>query len=138
MTIRIEQALNQKLNTYAIANSLAVKWDFYQDGIEPDLAGIHLRQNMLKAETVTVGMESTGSNDNNGIYQIMICGKVGEPSGLLKARVDSILAEFKRGQQITYSGATVIIEKAFEAPSLVSEAYQKVPVSIRYRAFLSN
>ena len=140
MTIRIEQALNQKLNNYVLAREfpIDVKWGFYQDNIEPSIIGLHLRQNMLKAETVTVGMEDTGSNDHNGIYQIMVCGEVGEPSRLLKEEIDNILTEFKRGQRITYSGATVIIEKAFEAPSLVSEAYQKVPVSIRYRAFLSN
>ena len=138
MTIRIEQALNQKLNTYATGKSIPVEWDFYNDGSEPSLTGIHFRQNLLPAEPAIVGMEDTGSNDHLGIYQVMVCGAAGEPSGLLKVEVDNVLAEFKRGQRITYGGIEVIIEKAFKAPPLYSEAYVKVPVSINYRAFIGN
>jgi len=110
MTIRIEQALNQKLNAYATGKSIPVEWDFYNDGTEPSLTGIHFRQNLLPAESDLVGMEITGSNDHKGIYQVMVCGASGEPSGALKAEIDSLLSEFKRGQYVPYSGIDVIIE----------------------------
>jgi len=138
MTIRIEQALNQKLNTYATASTIPVEWDFYNNGTEPNLTGIHFRQNLLPADTFVVGMENTGSNDHVGVYQIMICGTAGEPSGALKAEVDNVLTEFKRGQRLAYSGIEVIIENASKAPPLYSEAYVKVPVSINYRCFIGN
>ena len=138
MTIKIEQALNQKLNNYAISNSFTVKWDFYNDGIEPDIDGIHFRQNLLPAETLIVGMENTGSNDHTGVYQIMVCARAGEPSGELKVQVDYLLNAFRRGQVITYNSQDVIIESASISSPLYSEAYVKVPVSISYRAFVAN
>lgn len=138
MTIRIEQALNQKLNTYATGKTIPVEWDFYNDGTEPSLAGIHFRQNLLPAESVIVGMEDTGSNSHTGIYQVMVCAASGEPSGALKTEIDNVLTEFKRGQRVAYSGVEVIIENASKAPPLYSEAYVKVPVSINYRAFIGN
>lgn len=138
MTIRIEQALNQKLNTYATGKSIPVEWDFYNDGTEPSLTGIHFRQNLLPAESTVIGMEDTGSNDHAGIYQIMVCGASGEPSGALKAEIDNVLSEFKRGQRVAYSGVEVIIENISKAPPLYSGAYVKVPVSINYRCFIGN
>lgn len=138
MAIQIEQALNQKLNTYAIGKSIPVKWDFFSDGVEPDIDGLHFRQNLLPADVSVIGMEDSGLNDHDGIYQIMVCGKAGGPSGALKAEVDNVLTEFKRGQRITYSGVTVIIEGISNAQPLYSEAYVKVPVSINYRAFIAN
>ena len=138
MAIKIEQALNQKLNTYATGKSIPVEWDFYNDGTEPSIDGIHFRQNLLPAETSLVGMESTGSNNHTGVYQIMVCARAGEPSGALKTEIDNVLAEFKRGQRPIYSGQEVIIEGISTASPLYSEAYVKVPVSIAYRAFLSN
>lgn len=138
MAIQIEQALNQKLNTYAIGKSIPVEWDFYNDGTEPSLTGIHFRQNLLPADVSVTGMEDSGLNDHDGIYQIMICSQSGGPSGALKAEVDSVLTEFKRGQRVTYSGVTVIIEGISNAQPLYSEAYVKVPVSINYRAFIAN
>lgn len=138
MAIKIEQALNQKLNTYATGKSIPVKWDFYNDGTEPSIDGLHFRQNVFKTETVIVGMELTGSNSHKGIYQIMICGQTGEPSGVLKTEVDNVLAEFKRGQKVSYSGVSVVIENISDAQPLYSESYVKVPVSIKYRAFIGN
>ena len=139
MAIQIEQALNQKLNTYATGKGIPVEWDFYNDGTEPSLTGIHFRQNLLKAETVTVGIEDTGSNDHKGIYQIMICAQSGEPSGALKIEVDNVLSEFKRsGTALVFGGVSVVIESAFEAAPLYSEAYVKIPVSVNYRSFIGN
>ena len=138
MARQIEQALNQKLNTYATGKTIPVEWDFYNDGSEPSLTGIHFRQNLLPADVAVVGMENTGSNDHVGIYQIMVCGVAGAASGDLKAEIDSVLSEFKRGQRVAYSGIEVIIENASKAPPLYSEAYVKVPVSINYRCFIGN
>ena len=138
MAIQIEQALNQKLNTYAIGKSIPVEWDFYNDGTEPSLTVIHFRQNLLPADVSVIGMEDLGLNDHDGIYQIMVCGQAGGPSGALKAEVDNVLTEFKRGQRVVYSGVTVIIEGISNAQPLYSEAYVKVPVSINYRAFVAN
>lgn len=139
MAIQIEQALNQKLNAYAIGQSIPVEWDFYNDGTEPVLTGIHFRQNMLKAETDIVGMEDYGSNDHKGIYQIMVCAQSGKPSGPLKIEVDNVLSEFKRsGTALVFGGVRVIIESVFDSPPLYSEAYVKVPISVKYRAFISN
>ena len=105
MAIEIEQALNQKLNTYAAGKSIPVEWDFYNDGTEPSLTGIHFRQNLLPVDVDVIGMEDTGDNDHTGIYQIMVCGQSGKPSGPLKIEVDSVLSEFSRGQRITRSGS---------------------------------
>ena len=139
MAIQIEQALNQKLNAYATGKSIPVEWDFYNDGTEPSLTGIHFRQNMLKAETVTVGIEDTGSNDHKGVYQIMVCAQAGEPSGALKTEIDNVLTEFKRsGTALVFGAVSIVIESVVEAPPLYSEAYVKVPVSVNYRSFISN
>lgn len=138
MAIQIEQALNQKLNAYATGKSIPVEWDFYNDGAEPSLTGIHFRQNLLPADVVIIGMENTGSNDHTGIYQIMVCGQAGKPSGSLKTEVDLVLAEFSRGQLVTYDGVTVIIEGVNHAQPLYSEAYVKIPISVSYRAIISN
>ena len=137
MAIQIEQALNQKLNAYAVNKSIPVGWDFYNDGTEPSLTGIHFRQNLLPADVVIIGMENTGSNDHTGIYQIMVCGQAGKPSGALKTEVDNVLAEFSRGQLATYDGVTVIIEGVNHAQPLYSEAYVKIPVSVSYRAIIN-
>lgn len=138
MSIKIEQALNTKLVAYAAPLDIPVKWDFYNDGDEPSIDGIHFRQNQLKAASTIVGIEDTGSNDHSGIYQVMVCGKRGEPSGALKTEVDNVLAEFKRGQQLSYGGVNLVLENAYASDPLYSEAYVKVPVSINYRAFISN
>ena len=138
MAIQIEQALNQKLNAYAVGKSIPVEWDFYNGGTEPSLTGIHFRQNLLPVDVTVIGMEDTGLNDHSDIYQIMVCGAAGEPSGSLKTEADNVLTEFKRGQRIMFSGVTVIIEKAVKELPLYSEAYVKIPVSINCRAFVSN
>ena len=137
MAIQIEQALNQKLNAYAVNKSIPVGWDFYSNGTEPSLTGIHFRQNMFPADVAIVGMENTGSNSHQGIYQILVCGQAGKPSGSLKTEVDLVLAEFSRGQLATYDGVTVIIEGVNHALPLYSEAYVKIPVSVSYRAIIN-
>mgnify|MGYP000929295603 CR=1 FL=1 len=73
MAIQIEQALNQKLNAYAAGKSIPVEWEYYSNGKELKIDGIHFRQNLLPASTTTLGVENTGTNDHIGIYQIMIC-----------------------------------------------------------------
>ena len=62
MAIQIEQALNQKLNTYATGKTIPVEWDFYNDGTEPRYyTGIHFRQNLLPADVSVIGMEDSGT-----------------------------------------------------------------------------
>ena len=138
MAIQIEQALNLKLNAYAAGKSIPVEWEYYSDGTEQEIEGIHFRQSLLPASTTTLGIENTGSNDHTGIYQIMICGKNGDPSGPLKSERDSVLSEFKRGQRLTYGGVTTIIQSIQANASLRDGAYARIPVSITYRAFVSN
>lgn len=137
MAIQIEQALNQKLNAYAVGKSIPVGWDFYSKGSEPSLNGIHFRQNLLPAPVSVIGMENTGSNDHRGIYQIMVCAKAGKAGGAVKVEVDNVLSEFSRGQIVNYGGVRVVIESANIAQPLYSEAYVKIPVSISYRALIS-
>jgi len=138
MARQIEQALNQKLNTYAAGKAIPVEWNFYNDGTEPVISGLHFRQNLLPAETVVVGIENTGANQHQGVYQVMVCGKIGEPAGPLKDEVDAVLAEFKRGQTVSYGGVTTKIESIYESQPLYSEAYVKIPVTINYKSFIGN
>lgn len=138
MTIRIEQALNKKLNDFAESFNIFVEWDFYSKGVINPPAGIHLRQSIIPSETTIVGMENSGSNSHTGIYQILVCGGSGNPSIGLKERVEEILDLFSRGQLVEYNGVKVVIENTSKAAPIYSESYVKVPVSIRYRSFIGN
>jgi hypothetical protein len=116
---------------YTMPSSPAVEWEgkFF----EPNNA-IYLSQYLLAAETITVGMESGGSDVLAGIYQIVVNIPKDTNRNVWLIELERVKARFVRNTILTEAGTRIVISNVWSSPLMTDGAYSSVPISIRYRA----
>ena len=128
----IQAALETKLSAFATLNSYSVAWPNvkFEPASEPYLAAFN-----LPAETTTVGLENTSSNDYQGIYQIDVRCKKGKGGNESRTIVDAVLGEFSKGSTQTVNTTKVVIQQSWASGSFdIDDSWFVVPVSVKYRA----
>ena len=125
----LRAALDQHLSQMASAPPIA--WEnapFTQDG------QTYLVQNIMPAQTQTIGMEQGGSDLLAGVYQVAVYAPKGRGKGAALTEVERITSRFTRGLTVTFGDTVVSLQKVWTSPSISTETHYIIPVSIRYRA----
>jgi len=134
---RIEKALNAILKQLADEKGYSVRYQgFAVDGDEVALSTPHLQSFNLPAESQTVGIAYNSSVDMSGIFQINAYTQNGSGMAAMWQIVSDVMEKFERGASESIDGTTVLIEKSYTSPMVVSESWQFIPVSINYRAIV--
>lgn len=136
MYANIRAALDKLLYDYAATVPISVAW---QNMPFTPGSDAYLEAMLLPAETDIVGMESTGSNDYIGIYQINVVCPKGTGTAESRTLVDGVLTALKRTTSYTVNSQKVISQKAWASPALDRDSsWYIIPISVEYRSFNAN
>jgi hypothetical protein len=130
----VTAALVQKL--YAIDNLPDVAWP--NTDYTPTTGELYLAAHLLPAETTAAGIGKDAKNKAPGIWQVDVKVPLGSGRSEYLGWVDTICNQFKRGNSSTYNGITVWFRKAYPGPRIIEGAWCKVPVTIRFYAYIAN
>lgn len=129
----ISIALNQRLQSYAAANSRSVAWE--NKNYTPTLGTMYLRPTVLSADTALVGMANSDSTDHAGIFQIDVIAPINQAKAIALAEADAVSNYFSRGLSVTYDGVSVKIGSKSIGVGVREDAWYVVPVFINYQTF---
>lgn len=132
----ILEAMNEHLLLYVQANPIEVAWS----GIPFDPTIQYLRPNLLPAQTIPAGLGSDAANRQTGLYQVDVFWPENEGDiGPIEV-AGQIIAHFKRGTLLTYSGQDVRInDPPWVAPKVPNvDKVLQFPVNIPYWADTPN
>lgn len=124
----IRAALATRLNTL----DLPTAWE--NSNFTPPANAVYVAEALLPNETLSVGVSSASSDNFGGIYQVLVYAPAGAGKGAAVEMAEQIVGAFPKGASLTYSGTTVRILRASQAPALMSGDRYAIPVSIVYRA----
>lgn len=122
--------LSNHLNTFAVAQSLTVKWE----GRPTDPSQTtYLREWLLLGQGGALSLGPTAPNYAPGIYQVDIVDSIGE-WGNAYTVADALLTAFYRGLTLTSTGIRVLIKTGWSGPSFRDDSKYVLPVSIPFMA----
>lgn len=102
----------------------------------PQANEIYLRESILPARTVEVGIES-GSTDNfSGIYQVSVNAPRDGHKTDAQTAVEAVEAHFVRGTVVAAEGVEVRVYRTYASAAIEQGDRYVVPVSIEYRALV--
>lgn len=140
--VAIEYALLQRATEFAASQSPAVTISLPNIAFAPPFPGPSakwLRATFLPADTITLGVSLTSSNQHLGLLQIDVFWGVG--GGELNAArlASSVIQYFKRGTTVTKDGFKAHICLApFRGPIIRDDGWTMIPVRIPYLCFAPN
>tara|TARA_R110000868_G_scaffold402166_1_gene678280 strand:- start:341 stop:772 length:432 start_codon:yes stop_codon:yes gene_type:complete len=131
----ISAALSVNLNTYAVANSVAVAWENAQ--YSPVTGTKYLRETLLPTETLQVELGTAGIDETLGIYQVDAftpsASNLGKGEAIMLA--DGIADQFKRGSVLTYNGVNVRIRSVSRGTGAIDGSWFIIPVFIAFKSY---
>mgnify|MGYP003643012703 CR=1 FL=1 len=131
----ISAALDTKLNTFAVANSIPVAWENLE--YTPVVGTLYLRPTLLPAATEPVGLSYVSALDHLGIYQIDVIAPVDKGKGAAVTKADLLVTAFARGN-LTYNGKIVTIKSTSRSTGTRDGAYYIVSVIINYQSITAS
>ena len=128
----IHTALRSRLSSLAFSPVVPIAWEGVE--FEPGKKSF-LQAFFLPAETSTPSMDAGGQRAE-GIFQVTVNVPAGGGSGGAEAMADSIIGHFPRGSSMAGVGVDVNVLKAWRSTGLTDGVWYRIPVSIRYWAYL--
>ncbi len=99
----------------------------------------HLRATFMPTDPVALSVDFGGTNRHQGLLQVDIFRPVNTSEITMREAADEIAEHFARGTRLTSSGFQIdIIEPPTVGPFLSEEAYNMLPVRIRWRCLAAN
>lgn len=140
-TLPVQQALYSRLTAVAPGAAIAstlISWP--NAPFTPPASGLWYEAHFLPGEPRAAGIGQSAANRHTGLLQVTINAFPNVGEGTANTEAERIIACFKRGTTLTYSGQTVVIDKAWRCPGYESSepAFYQVPVRIQYRADVAN
>jgi hypothetical protein len=102
-------------------------------------SGTYLRPWLLPAPTEAMTLSAAGPNDYRGIFQVSVFAAVDAGPTAPLETASAIAAHFKRGTRLTRDGINVWMDDpSWVGPMIQEPDVLQLPVSVPYRAFVSN
>lgn len=95
----------------------------------------YLRPFLLPMQPAQATVGTNGVDRIAGIYQVDVCEPKDQGSGGVLRKVDSIIAQFARGSDISSNGVTLTVQRSWPGPALSRDAFYVVPVSIYWYTY---
>ncbi|MDT8372016.1 MAG: phage tail terminator-like protein [Gammaproteobacteria bacterium] len=129
----ISIALNQRVQTYAVAASRDVAYE--NISYIPTTGKPFIRPTVLPVDTTQAGLGKNGQELHEGIFQIDVFYPVDTPNALVLDEADAIANHFARGLTLTYNGVNVRIGTTSVGSGNRENVWYQIPVSINYHSF---
>ena len=133
MSEAIMQAMNYKLSTFASSKGMLVA---YENDLFTPPSGPYLRAFLLPSQTVAAAVGVSAYNTHRGHYQIDAVYPTNEGWGSCAEMAEDVRQYFKRGTKLLSDA--LVIEGAYTGPGWRSEGRYIIPVTVSYRAELTN
>ena len=134
MIEEIRQALDSHLAT--LPPGVPVAWP--NTGYEPQSGQGYLRPTLLPVQPSQSELGTLGRNRHEGIYQIDVIYPARVGRGAVETKAKELVARFKRGTNIDYSGIRVRCDMSGIQTAISEPNWYILPVRIDYRAYLAN
>jgi len=131
----ISAALDTKLNTYAVANSISVAWENID--YQPVIGALFIRPTLLPSDTIAIGIGNTSAEDHIGIYQVDIIAPIDQGKGEAFTQADLLATHFARGE-LTYNSAKLQIKSVSRGSGSRDASWLIVPVFINYQSIIGS
>lgn len=133
-----DQLIRQALTSHL--NDMPPGWTVVEvDGTYSPAIGMpYIEQAFLPAQTIQADLGGTGRNRHIGIYQLTLVTPAGKGPKDAEDKQTAILARFKRGTRISYSGIVVVIEPPWPGPKQSEADWIRRPLNIPYFTYLNN
>lgn len=146
MSIKIDQAFTSAILGGGLAldvvneNGSYSTWGgtayAHHDGVyTPDANAAYLETKMFPADTSAFSLSD--SDSHVGTFQVVVRYPVDTGAVAAKTKAESVLALFKIGTVLTYSGQSATITSNTRDGGAVEEGFYQIVVRARYRAFIT-
>jgi len=129
----INAALNQKLQAYAVANSIDVAYENIDYG--PTTGAMYLRASVLPDITRRAEMGGDGQRGHSGTFMIDVVAPVDDPKATALEEADQVADYFARGTTLTYGIVNVRTGTASIGAAVREGSWYVIPVFIKYLSF---
>lgn len=138
-TYEVQAALITQLTAAspgAAVSAASVQWE--NRPFTPTIGTRWYRATFMPAEPSAAAVSASGANRHRGVFQVDVFDPpdLGHNAGVVEA--ERIVACFKRGTSLTYSGVTVVVDKAYRLPAVQEPEWYHVPVRVFFRADVTN
>lgn len=97
---------------------------------------LYLRPTLITGDTVQATLGESGTDRNDGIYQVDIIAKAGEGKNEAIVMADNVADQFKRGTDLVYNSRVVRVRNVGRRVSTVSnDGWYIIIVEISYISF---
>jgi len=128
----ISAALDGHLNTMTSAPPVA----WANIDYTPTVGTLYVRPSLLPADTIQATLGDSGTDMNQGIYQIDVFAPANKGKNEAMVMADLIANRFKRGTDLAYNGRNIRVKSVSQAVATVNpDGYFQVPVKIIYISF---
>lgn len=108
------------------------------ESFTPPANAPYLRPTLGPGEPSQAELGESGQNRHVGIYQISVFYPAGTGTLAASALVAAIIAHFKRGTVLIYSGQEITITKAYASRMMQDTGMVHIPITIEYRLLAPN
>lgn len=126
----LSAALDTNLNT--MTGLPPVAWQNIK--YEPVNGTLYIRPTLLPADS-TVATIGTGTDINQGIYQIDIFSPLDEGKNEAMLMSDTIAEQFKRDKELVYNGRTVVIRSTSQRIMSNEDSWAHYMVEVVYYSY---
>jgi hypothetical protein len=129
--LKIENVLNDALNTWATDNSIPVAWSGQvYSRITP---GKYVSQHLLPVKPQNVAIGTGVKQRYSGVYQIDVYASTENSKYDADELVESLESVFRVGYPLTYGGVSIQIENFFPDTHGLEDGWYRVSISVYYR-----
>jgi hypothetical protein len=135
--VAIELALLARAQAFAASQSLTIALPniaFNPPAVGPAVK--YLRATLLPADTASLGVSFSSTNQHYGMLQMDVFQGVGGGEIAPKRIAAAIVSYFIRGTRLTSNGFTIeVLETPRIGPQITTDAWAMLPVRIPYNCF---
>lgn len=135
--VAIELALTGRAQSFAASQSLAIALP--NIAFTPPTAGLtakYLRATILPADTATLGVSYSDTNQHYGLFQMDVFYGTGGGEIAPRRIAAAIISYFKRGTKMVSNGFSVSVDQIPRiGPQVVDGSWTFLPVRIPYQTF---
>lgn len=129
---KIVGALETQLATLETGIAIAYENDA---NFTPQRGVPYLRSWHIPGNSIVSSIGINGIIRHQGIFQVDCCYEIGTGFGPAYAKVDQILALFKKGTALVNNGQRVVITISNAGTGSSEDGWYRIPVSIEYFSF---
>lgn len=131
---KISEALSERLRTQ-LGGAYVIQFELAPAKLPP-ADEVYLAEAYIPARKTPVGLPFQGSEDNRGLYQVMVLAPRDKYKAMLNDAIKAVMDSFPRGLRIAADGISVLVTNVYRGGEPVSGGSRAaVPVTIEWRAF---